>query len=312
MRGGNAAVSYVMYLYLTIWPARLAVFYPLSRFALPIWQTVGAAVLLAVLTATAVALRRRAPYLLVGWLWFVGTLVPVIGLVRVGVQSHADRYTYFPQVGLLLAACWGITELAGRYAREALATACVAALTLAALTWYQVQVWHDSFSLWDHDIQVTGDNPEALLHLGTALTRQREFDKAADCYRRILDSDPDSVPARSNLGDMLRQQGKLDEAERILREALRLNPDFANAHVNLGNVLFQQKKLDEAVKEYEEAIRLDPRSPDTYVNLAIVAEQQGDSGRASTYYWEALRLRPDFPKAWEGLQRLLERPGGRR
>jgi tetratricopeptide (TPR) repeat protein len=312
MRAGNAAVSDVMYLYTTIWPTRLAVFYPLSRFALPIWQTGGAAVLLAVLTAGAVALRRRAPYLLAGWLWFLGTLVPVIGLVRVGVQSHADRYTYFPQVGLLVAGCWGIAELVGRYAREALATACVVALALAALTWNQVQVWHDSFSLWDHDIQVTGDNPEALLHLGTALSLQREFLEAADCYRRILDIDPDSVPARSNLGDMLRQQGNLDEAERILREALRMNPDFANARVNLGNVLFQRKKLDESAKEYEEAIRLDPRSADTYVNLAIVAEQQGDSGRASTYYWEALRIRPDHAKAWAGLQRLLERPGMRR
>jgi protein O-mannosyl-transferase len=307
MRAGNAAISYVMYLHLTIWPIQLAPYYRLSLSPLPAWQTGGAFVLLAALTLTAIALRRRAPYLLAGWLWFIGTLVPVIGLVQVGLQSYADRYTYFPQVGLIAAACWGLADLAGRYAREALALACAAALTLAALTWNQVQFWHDSFALWDHDIHVTGDNPEALLHLGEAFAQQKKIAEAADCYRRMLAIDPDSVGARSNLGSMLRLQGNLDEAERLLREALQIDPGFAKAHVNLGNVLFQRRDLDEATKQYEEAVKLDPQSSDTYVNLAIVAEQQGDNDRAASYYWEALRIRPNFPKAAERLQRLLAR-----
>jgi tetratricopeptide (TPR) repeat protein len=315
MRAANAAVSYVMYLYLTVWPIWLAPYYPLSRSALPVWQPGGAIVVLAILTAIALALRRRAPYLLTGWLWFAGTLVPVIGLVQVGTQSCADRYTYFPQIGLLLAACWGIADVVGRYARVALAIACAAALTLAALTWKQVQVWHDSFALWNHAIRVTGDNPETLLHFGDALAQQNNVDEAAACFRRMLEIDPDSVSARSNLGTMLFQQGNLDEAERVLTDALQINPRYAKAHVNLGNVLFRRGKLDDAANHYEEAIAIDPGSSDAtdaYVNLAIVAEQQGDSVRAAGYYWEVLRLRPDFPKAWEGLQRLSGRAGKHR
>jgi tetratricopeptide (TPR) repeat protein len=306
VRAENALVGYTSYLFLTVWPTRLAAFYPHPHATLPVWQVAGAATLLAALTAGAAALRRRAPYLLVGWLWFLGTLVPVIGLVQVGLQAYADRYTYFPQVGVLLAVCWGVADLAGRRPRLAVAAAGVTALALAGLTWNQALVWHDSLTLWLHGVAVTRDNAQAFLHLADEYSRRGDYGKAAECYRKILVFDPTSASALSNLGAMLRRQGQLPEAEEVLDRAVRLHPGFASARTNLGNVYFQQKRFEDAEREYEEAARLDPQASDAYANLGAVADARRDYARAADCYRKALAIRPDFARAREGLLSALD------
>ncbi len=309
VRAGNAAVSYVAYLSKTVWPVNLAVFYPHPGAAVPAWQVAAAALLLAALTAVAVALRRRAPYVLAGWLWYLGMLVPVIGLVQAGSQAYADRYTYLPQVGLLVALCWGIADLARGRTRAALAAAVVAAAALAGVTWIQLGVWRNSVTLWEQDLEVAGPSAPALLGLGEGLEAQGRDEEAIPRYRQALECDPDSVVAHSNLGGLLCGRGELDEAEHLLRKAIALQETFAPAHANLGNVLFRRGDLEEAARENKLALHRDPGSSDACRNLGLIEFTRGNLDRAAEWYREALRLRPDSPEALGGLGNVLTRQG---
>jgi tetratricopeptide (TPR) repeat protein len=296
-RVGNAAVSYVAYLSKTVWPVNLAVYYPHPGSELPAWKEAAAALLLVALTAGAVALRRRAPYLLAGWLWYVGTLVPVIGLVQVGVQAYADRYTYFPQVGLLLAAVWGAADLARARARAALVTAGVVACILVALTWGQLGVWRDSLTLWRHAVRVAGESATGLSNLGETLEERGSFEDAEAYYRGAVRLDPESVQARINLGNNLLKQHppKFDEAARVFEELCRIKPDSLEGHTNLGHVYLKQKRFEEAAREFQRVCDL---APDGFLgldNLGLVEVERGNFARAAEYYRESLRLQKDSP-----------------
>jgi tetratricopeptide (TPR) repeat protein len=307
----NATVGYVAYLAKTVWPFGLAVYYPHpARIdsmggGLPPGEVAGAALLLVTLTAGAVAVRRRAPYLLAGWLWYLGTLVPVIGLVQVGSQAYADRYTYLPQVGLLLAVCWGVGDLARSRPRVALATAAVVAALLFTLTQAQVRVWHDSATLWEHALSVTPETPEALVRLGDAYKQERRDAKAEARYRAALRIDPEFVEALNNLGTLLHRQGRPADAAPFLEEACRVAPRFALAHTNLGNALHDLGRLDEAARAHEKAIELAPRLSEAHANLGLVEEARHNYARAAKCYEQALSLRPDFQPAHAGLTRIL-------
>jgi tetratricopeptide (TPR) repeat protein len=312
VRAGNAAVSYVTYLVKTVWPTDLAPFYPHPGASLPHVKVAGAALLLAALTVAAVALRLRAPYLLAGWLWYLGTLVPVIGLVQVGDQAYADRYTYFPQVGLVLATCWGAADLAGTRTRAALAAAAAVAAVLAALTWDQEQVWRDSASVWEHSLRAADRNSLALMNLGVAREEQGRGEEAAECLREALNMNPGAFLARTNLGRLLSAQGKLKEAETELREACELAPEFAAAHSHLGEVLLRQRRFDEAVAEHERAIELDRNLSAAHCNLGLAETARGNTARAEKCFREALRLQPDLGEAHTGLGGLLLNQPGRK
>jgi tetratricopeptide (TPR) repeat protein len=305
----NAAVGYAFYLAKTAWPVDLAVFYPHPGAARPARVAAGAALLLAALTAGAVALRRRAPYLLAGWLWYLGTLVPVIGLVQVGLQAYADRYTYLPQVGLLLAACWGVADLTRARPRAALAGAGAAAVLLAALTWNQLAVWHDSVSLWEHDLRVAGPSFTALVDLGEALEAEGRVDRAEECFREALRLDPGSALALVDLAGLLSGQGKQDGAQKLLEEARQLAPDFGRVRSELGVVLYRRGKLEEAAREIAEAVRLAPGLSEAHCNLGLVEAARHNDARAADCFRQALRLRPDSPAALSGLGRVLIRQG---
>ncbi len=305
VRLGNAAVGYVAYPGKTVWPLNLAVFYPHPGAALPAWRVAAAALLLVALTAGAVALRRRAPYLLAGWLWYVGTLVPVIGIVQVGGQAYADRYTYFPQVGLLIAVCWGAAELARGRAGDALAAGAVTAVALAALTWDQQSVWHDSAALWGHAFGVTGEDPVVLVNLGQALEESGRLEEAAIRLRSALLLDPGSFAGRINLGSTLLKQKKWDEAELQFREACSLRPGSPWGHNWLGKLYLERVRLAEAAEQFEEACRLAPGAGEGYTNLGMVQEKRGDFARAAESYREALRLEPNSAEAHYGLGSVL-------
>jgi tetratricopeptide (TPR) repeat protein len=296
-RAGNAVVSYVTYLTMTVWPVGLAPYYPHPGVGLPAWQPVGAALLLALVTAGAVASRGRAPYLLAGWLWYLGTLVPVIGLVQAGVQAYADRYTYFPQVGLLLAACWGAADLAGARPRPALAAGAAVALALAVLAWNQAGVWHDSITLWEHALRLTGSNPVAQNNLGSALGEQGRHAEAVPHYREVTRFLPGSAQARLSLADALQKAGDLEGAELQFEEACRLAPGAALPHKYLGSLLYERKSYAGAARHFSEAVAREPGWAEARcgLGLTLLELKKDEEGlaqlraavRCDASYWQA-------------------------
>ncbi len=259
----NAPAAYLAYIGKMLWPLRLAAFYPFKTPA-PVLQASLGALLLIGVTAMAVRAGRRNGYILVGWLWYVGTLVPVIGLVQVGDQSMADRYTYVPLIGLSLIAAWGIPELVARWRFGKRALPIVAGcilLACAALAEAQVRYWSDDVALWQHALTVTRDNYVAEDNLAVALATQGRAGEAvlhfAEAFR-IRPSLADSASAQNNLGMALMLEGKLDEAALHFVQALRIEPDSAEAHYGLGAVLLSQRKPGEAVHHFTEALRIKP------------------------------------------------------
>jgi tetratricopeptide (TPR) repeat protein len=291
-RFANAAVSYAGYLLKTVWPTNLAAYYPHPGTGLPAAEVAGAALLLAVLTVAAVALRGRAPYLLAGWLWFLGTLVPVIGLVQVGLQALADRYTYFPQVGLLLAACWGAADLARGRAGVALAAGAAAAVVLAVLTWRQVAVWHDPLALWKQVKRTTRPSPTALINLGNALEEQGLDGEATRYYREAVRAFPENVDAHLNLAAILLRTGNTEEAEREYQEVLKLNPGLDIAHFNLGVLEASRGNYDRAADHFRTVIRVRSDFVDAHSSLGKVFARQGNLPEAEREQREAVRLAP--------------------
>jgi protein O-mannosyl-transferase len=264
------------------------------------------------LTALAVALRRRAPYFLVGWLWFLGSLIPTIGIVQVGNQAYADRYSYFPQIGLNIAVCWGVAALAKKRT-QALAVAAVGALViLSVVTWKQIPVWKDSLSLWENARQTTGENLVVLSSLGDALAEKKEprdQAKAEQYYRKAIELVPNGFQAHMGLGGLLHRQGRLAEAAKELGETCRLQPGIPFVRAEYGIVLYGLRRLDEAEREQESAIQIEPKLPEPHRNLGQIALAKGDVDRAVHEYREALRLSNGSFDAHLGLGVALTRQG---
>jgi Flp pilus assembly protein TadD len=312
-RLSNALVSYVDYLRQTIWPSDLAVLYPHPGANLPAWQVAGAAFLVLAVTALALWGGRRWPYLLVGWLWYVGTLVPVLGLVQVGLQARADRYTYVPLIGIFLLLSWGLTDLARRWrCREVLACAAgLALICFMAITWAQARYWNDSVTLWHHTLEVTEGNYVAHNNLGEILTEQGKAAESSQHFREALRIRPDCPEAHNNLGIALVNQGEAAEAIRHLREAVRLKPTDSEAHNNLGIALVNQGEAAEATRHFREAVRLKPGNTSAHNNLGGILLNQGQTTEAARYFRESLRLKPDNPQAHNNLGIALYRQGKR-
>ena len=308
VRAGNAAVGYAAYLVKTVWPTQLAVFYPhpgLFGGGLDPALVAGALLLLAAITGLALKTRARAPYLLAGWLWYVGTLVPMIGLVQVGGQAYADRYSYFPQIGVLIAACWGAADLARGRPRAVAAAGAVAALALVALTWNQLAYWRDAVALWERDLELTAAAPLSLYNCGEALQSQGRLDEAAKHFRKALDLDSRDSDACFHLGMIDQMQGRLDDAARRFERVCELDPGSRAAHTRLGDVYFRRKMNDDAARHYEKALELGPKVGSTYCNLALVERARKRLDRAEECFRSALALDPKLSEAHNGLGSLL-------
>jgi tetratricopeptide (TPR) repeat protein len=312
VRVANATISYATYLGKTAWPLNLAAYYPHPGTALRVLPFVAAGLLLVALTIAAVALRQRAPYLLAGWLWFLGTLVPVIGLIQVGLQAYADRYTYFPQIGLLLALSWGVADLVQdrglEWKRAAGTLAGVTAVVLAALTVQQIGVWHDSLTLWRHSLSVVR-SATGLANLAETLEQSGEVTKAAALYREALALSPKSAQGYINLGNNLEKQGQLDEAAKQFRKVCELMPDSPIGHTNLGEIYKKQGKLDQAAAEFAKACAAAPDDPERFLNAGKLEEDRHDYKRAAEFYGTALRLQPSSYFANFGLGVVLFQQG---
>lgn len=293
VRAENALVSYVSYLGMTLWPVHLSVFYPHPRQLLPWPEVVGAGVLLVAVTGAVIGLRRRYPYLLVGWLWYVGTLVPVIGLVQVGGQALADRYTYIPLIGLFWAGTWAVADLANRLRLPAVVIGGATATILAAcavLSFIQVGYWRDSVTLWEHALEVNPNNYLAHNDLGEALASRNRLDEAIQHYTRALEIKPDLTVAVYSRGVAHAQQGMLNEASADFSEALRLNPEFSPAAYNLGMAELQRGQRREAAAYFARALEIRPEYPEAQVQLGAALIELGEPKAAREHLEEAVRL----------------------
>ena len=305
LRFPNALVSFVKYVILTFWPRGLAVYYPLSRSGLPFWQPALAVFVLAVVTAVALREASKRPWLIVGWLWFVGTLIPVLGLMQVGIgEAMADRYHYVPSIGLFVALVFGFADLANGWRIGRVATTMVPAvilLLLAYLTAVQASRWRDTETLFEHTLSVTSDNVVIEYNLGRFLGQQRKYDQAIPHFAEALRIKPDFFDALVNAGLFFLKQGKTDEAISYYHRALDVKPDSANAHMQLALALVQQERKDDAVEEFHKAVDLAPNDPDIRTNLGLTLARQGKLSEASAQLNEALRINPASAEAHNNL-----------
>lgn len=307
----NAVVAYVKYISKTLWPHDLAVFYPLD-FSLPLWEVAGSALILLAVSAITVAVRRRYPYLAMGWFWFLLTLVPVIGLIQVGGQSMADRYMYIPSIGLFIMAAWGIPPLLSGAGcpHGVLALLAVSAVAVsAALTYHQIGYWQDDASLFREDIAVTTNNYLAHNNLGAAFAQRGDLDAAIREYREALAINPRYYLAHNNLGGAFEDEGNLDAAIKEYKTALALSPNYSLAHNHLGVAYARKGDLDAAIREYREALALNPNQSLAHLNLGSALEQTGHLDMAIREYQEALRINPVSARAHNSLGVALARRG---
>ena len=326
-RIANAAIAYVVYMGKMVYPTRLAVFYPHPGTTLPTWHVLGSGLLLLVITVGVLLMRTR-PYLLVGWLWYLGTLIPAIGIVQVGWQAMADRYTYMPLVGLFIMVSWGIAgrvgerENGGMGASESptlpfslspilLTLACAATVLLAISARHQVRCWKNSMTLFEHALEVTKRNPVAENNLAIAFASQGKTDEAIVHHRRALQIKPDWADAHFNLGNTLLAAGRTDEAILEFRKTLEIFPRYAQALNNLGAALMEKGEVKEAGRCFMETIRIRPDHVRAYMNLGTALSELGKWNQAIASFRTARELRPEMPETHHNLAITLAEVGRR-
>jgi Flp pilus assembly protein TadD len=339
VRLSNALVSYAKYLLLAFWPNDLAVYYPYTGTDIPAWQIIGAALLLIAITAFCFSQRKIQPYLIVGWLWFLGTLVPVIGLVQVGGQTMADRYFYIPSIGLFIAIVFGLADIAEKR-RVApwlcAAIANVVLLVLAALTNAQIHLWTDSITLFKHALTVARPNVIVEDNLGLAMHKNGQLDEGAAHFEKALQMRPDDYTALLSMGVTRFYQGRVPQAIEYAQAAIRSRADSPKAHNLLGMALAKQNRnetaldevrraselapkdaqirnnlglalarlgrIPEAMDQFHEAVRLDPNNAAAHANLGWALLQSGKPGESIPEFEAALHLNPEFKAAADGLR----------
>ncbi|GMU91454.1 MAG: hypothetical protein AMXMBFR4_05120 [Candidatus Hydrogenedentota bacterium] len=305
VRAQNALVAYGEYLLKALWPTNLAAFYPYIE-PLPMWRWLVALGVVALLSGTAIAFLRSRPYLAVGWFWFLGTLVPMIGMVQVGQQALADRYAYIPFFGLYIAAVWLCAEVVGRLRlpRSALAGVCCAVIAvLCGMTVMQTARWRNSVSIWRHTLRATGENVRARTSLGIALTEAGQFDEAVIHLKEAIRLEPES-DRYVNLGSAYFRMQNVTEAEKAYRQALELAPTHAKALYNLGILCLSQKRFDEASALFE---AIPGKTPSYYANVGDLYAEFGYLDQAEVLFAEALRQDPTNALVRVSQGRLRER-----
>ena len=346
LRVENALTSYVTYLWQMVFPAGLANPYSYPSYGASLWQAAAAFVLLAAISVVVVVRRERRPYLLMGWLWYLGMMVPMIGIVQISYYAHADRYTYLPEIGLAMAGTWAVAEWSVRWKHRRLVVGCLMAVisgALMACAYTQTSYWKDSVTLWQRALARTSGNnfaaynlaialhdlgrlDEAVVYyqkalemntndfqaecsLGTTLMEQRQTDNAIACFQKALEIQPDYAKASCNLGNALLQQGHTDKAIECFQRALQIKPDYAKAHYDLGNVLFDQGHLDEAVGHYQKALETEPGFVEARFNLGNALLNLGHFDEAAAHYKKILELKPGYVGARNNLGTALMQTG---
>jgi tetratricopeptide (TPR) repeat protein len=303
-RVANAVVSYLEYIEKMFWPSRLAIFYPYSTDRLSMWRTAVAVLLLVGITILVIRLASKYRYLPVGWFWYLGTLVPVIGLVHVGLQARADRYTYVPLMGLFIIIAWGTPDLLKNWRHRRIILAVSAAAVLSALsvcTWRQTGYWRNSKTLFENAIKTDDDNYMAYTLLAYSYHEQGKFEQALAYDSKALQIKPDYSLAYADIGYILFKMGKLDEALAQFKQALQFDPGLFDVYQNIGKILSLQGRLDEATECLRKAVSLEPTDPTLHSELGVLLGRQGKFDEAVTQFNEALRIKPDFSDAHSNL-----------
>jgi tetratricopeptide (TPR) repeat protein len=309
VRIANAVVSYISYIGKMIFPVKLAFLYPHHGMP-PWWKILGAFLLIITLSFLAVKTIKKHPYILVGWLWYLGTLIPVIGIVQVGMQAMADRYTYIPSIGLLIIAVWGIPEVFANRRNKRIWTAlsAVTAISIyAGVAWKQVGYWKNSISMLEHTLAVTSRNHVALDSLGVERFKQGKLDEAMDLFLQADRIFPDNPYTHFNMGVALYVKGNTQEAVDQYLEAVRIEPNYFQAYSNLGAACFSLGKTEEAIKHYSKAITIKPDFIDAYINLGIAWDTLGKFENAIQHYTRALHYDPNNVNAHYHLAVDLEK-----
>ena len=303
IRISNGIVSYGKYIAKTLWPYPLSVIYPHPGTSLDVYYIVGVAIFLIATTGFVLWVRKTRPYAVVGWFWYVGTLLPVIGIVQVGRQGMADRYMYFPILGLSMMIAWGVPELMYSLAtrsdrRQSLGAVLVLSsvmwvVTLGIMSFCQIGCWRNSITLFQHAIRHTRDNYLAHSNLGVALLNENDTEGAIKHFATACRIRPDFAPAHAGLGTTLMRVGRLEEAALHLRLSLRLDPRLEDAQNNLGVLLVAQGRAREAVRHYASALRVSPESANLHHNMALALVALGKHNDAILHFRRASQLAPD-------------------
>ena len=308
-RMSNALVSYVTYIAKTIWPKDLAVFYPHPGSSTALHDVFLATLFLLAITLWALKKLKTSPFFLVGWLWFLGTLVPVLGIVQVGDHGMADRYTYVPLIGLFIVISWGIPRILKPIPhREIVLTVSASAFitALVCTAWFQVGHWKNSVALFKKALAVGPPSPLAHTDMGEALAVKEDLEGAIWHFQEAIRINPGYLSARVNLGSVLAKQGRFDEAMGHYKEAIRVDPTFAGAYYNMANALLRQGRLDLAISNYRQALLHQPEDPDIHNNLGIALAQNNEPEKAQYHFQKALHISPHFVSAKQNLRLVLQ------
>ena len=303
-RIANVFLSYARYTGKLFWPQNLAVFYPFDVDRFAFWQVAMCILLLLVISIFVISFGRNRKYLPVGWFWFVGTLVPVIGFVQVGLQGLADRYTYIPYIGLFIIIAWGLPELLSKWPQRKIALGLSMVIVLTALgicTHRQVSFWDNSFTLFSHAIEVTQNNYIVHNNLGVAYDKLGRYQEAIESYKQAIRIEPDYADAHNNLGITYGKLGRWQDAIESYKQAIRIEPDYAEAHYNLGFAYDELGLYQDAIESYKQAIRIKPDLAEAHYNLGVAYGKLGRYQDALESYKQAIRIEPDYAKAYINL-----------
>lgn len=309
VRIANALLSYISYIGKMFWPHNLAVLYPFQM-SIALWKSIGAGLLLILISLLVFRMLKSKPYLAVGWFWYLGTLVPVIGIVQVGSQALADRYTYVPLIGIFIMITWGISDWISKkhYGKIGLFIASASILSILMITSrMQVKYWSNSVTLFEHAIHVTGDNSIAQLNLGEALAEEGNIEKAVGHYKTALKLKPNLTAANLNIGVYFRKEGKLDEAVKHFSKALNGNSHSAAALNEIGDTLGKKGDISGAAKYYLEAIRINPGYAKAYNNLGVIMAGRNKVEAAIVFLSKAIQISPGYAGAHFNLGKIFSK-----
>lgn len=313
IRIANAILSYVKYIQNMFWPYDLSIYYPYPQSMPPLWQIILAFSLLSILSILILKMMKTKPWLTFGWLWYVGTLVPVLGLVQNGLWPEiADRWAYVPMIGLFIIISWSIPELLNKWHIKKQAITIIAIFFIIAMTittWYQIKYWSSSLKLFSHAIQVTRNNPVSQYNLANEFQKLKNYSKAIEHYNKALQLKPDAAYIHNNLGAVFIEEGKLEKAFYHISKALEIDSEFMGAHINMGNLLNKSGQPQEAIQHYIKVLNDNPNAEKVHYNLGLAFEKIGQHNEATKQYQLELKNNPNDAETTNSLGNIFLKLG---
>jgi protein O-mannosyl-transferase len=313
IRIANAIITYVKYIQKIVWPYNLAIYYPFPQSMPPTWQIIFALIFLSLMTFLMFSFLKNMPWLTIGWLWYFGTLIPVIGLLQNGLWPEmADRWAYIPTIGLFIIIAWGVPALLAGLQKEKFVISMFSAAFLIIIvitTWNQIKYWSSNQKLFSHAIEVTKNNPVSQYNLANEFQNEKNYLKAINHYNEALKMKPDAAKIHNNLGNAYAKIKKYEKAITHYNESLKLESDVSDTHNNIGNAFLHLSQFEKALYHYTKAIQIDPKSETSYFNMGLLLEKQNKHNMAINYFSKSIQLKPDNAEAHLALGNSLVEVG---